>query len=912
MKRNQLDHFIFSPVTALLFLIWLAVGGCTPDVDTVEVTPRATIVGSTAVPSPISTSSPTAHTPTSVFILSNPAPLLPGMVYWGPDGNSTWLVNANRQPQKISELSIIPRFLTDSSKFVYYDNDNIWAVEKYGENRRILASTLTHNIWNWDIWSEEKGVIWLYDKTGADWEIGELGKIKGIDWGGLEIQVTDKFSYGFPAGSPDGKTLAFDEEGQPVLFHLENGKQPLDLAEFGLSSELKFVLPAWSPDQKLLAWAAYRSVASERKYSVVIFNLETKMAEVIELDHWTNEFIHELDWRPNTSELAFVRGGHSTDTPDYQSWIVNGESGEKVLIAPASHIQWSPDGEWLFYYQDYRQGEEEGWWITTPDGRERHHLIAGSDPLWSPDGRFLLYCTERGPWLTSPENNWVPVAINFGFPARCDAMQWLPIDEPEIVAYVLPTVLPSPTPTTTPAPTKTPIQPTPTATSAAVAACRINPHSSISTSDPIQNAILFVSKSNNQLGVLASIPQVDGQSQTSQLWAISADGKEVNRLTADDHGIGWHVSETTPAEVLLMSNTDLPLNGTSLQQIPLPVVCDSRPVDNPDYMNPCGDFKISADGKWAAFSWGPEFYGGRGDFGLINLLTGQTQTSPAMTWLIRYLPDDQRVMGHSVGGNADASWVNSITGESRHLGTLGAANGMVWNKAETAFAVEVENFIGTNGAVWGYNVETANLFLPEPQPWAADQRPIWTIDGTHLLYQHHAITQTDTYTLTYGAGQIQLVDAVSGEKRILAADPRYHYQLCPTREADSCRWAEDWIQVRRYPYQPDPFYFEENQDSGFQCTWYGQGCLGPVENLGLNWRTGEIIPWEAVAELVPIPEPTAVPPSGPNLATTPIYANTEIGYALYMGNDGRSLWCVSEDGNPQKWVEDAEWFMYVP
>jgi Tol biopolymer transport system component len=831
------------------------------------------------------------------------------MVYWGPNESETWLVEANGQPQKLSELHLFPRFFAGNSKFAYLKDENLWEVDRESGTQQLLAS-VTGIYPSWSDFSAEAGIIWFLDVAGADWDNGELGKLKWIDGDGNIHDVSESYLRHYPVLSPDGKSIAFDDGGQLVVYHLESGKQMLDIGEDGLFAGLEFGRPFWSPDQQKLAWIAYEPGSQK----IVIFDLETRTAEVVQIAERSYWYIHEVHWQPNGSKLAITRGNASLSNPKNDSWLVDLTTMEATPIGTLYSVQWSPDGAWLGYTQEI-ENRMASYWVMTADGRERYNLGIGYSPIWtwSPDSRFLIFCgieetayEGTGYWLTSPENGWMPVAIDFGYDELCNEIKWLSLEQPEMTAYTLPTVLPSPTPTITPIP------PTPTATSAAVAACELNPQTTLSAANPLQNTILFVSNSNEPLttmGTLASLPHVGSRSYAPQLWAVSLDGKQANRLTAEAHGIGWHIPETNSLPVWLMSNTDLIVDNERIWQILLPSQCDEVLEDYRNQHYACGDFKISSDGKWATFNVGDYISGYGSQPGLINLETGEMQLNTLGTGVIRFLPNDERLVGNSWGEGGEVWWANSLTGEALRLGGAGR---LVWNEGEAAVAGAATDFHGVTGTVWGFNVETDHLFLPEPQIRGVDHQPIWTPDEAHLLYRHHDITNTDSYTRTYGPGQIHLVDALSGEKQILAADPEYHFQLCGAGDEVGCRWAEDWIKVRRYPYQPDPFYFEDHQDSGYSCTWYGRNCPGPAENLALNWRTGEIVPWQEVEHLLPPPVATAVPPTGPNLTATPVYANPEIGYALYPGQDGRSLWCVPEGGSPQKWVDDAELFVYVP
>ena len=141
----------------------------------------------------------------------------------------------------------------------------------------------------------------------------------------------------------------------------------------------------------------------------------------------------------------------------------------------------------------------------------------------------------------------------------------------------------------------------------------------------------------------------------------------------------------------------------------------------------------------------------------------------------------------------------------------------------------------------------------------------------------------------------------------------------------------------------------------YTCRILAQNCASPVEQYGLNWKTGELKPWnEMVATgLVPNPNSTEAPPgpnpgaqpiferpgqytlyagpeentfwvdwryagegapkilSGPDLATEPIYEDPSGAYGYYMGIDSKSLWMVPEEGIPLPWVRNGQNYFYL-
>lgn len=470
---------------------------------------------------------------------------------------------------------------------------------------------------------------------------------------------------------------------------------------------------------------------------------------------------------------------------------------------------------------------------------------------------------------------------------------------------ILPTVAVTPTPpsipTSTPEPTATIMPPTSTPDTT----CQFSPQSIFSPSDPLEKVILFASASDEPFTkmdtLFTEMQSFSGRRNAPQLWAISLDSQRINRLTHDKHGVAWYLPEDSLIPIWFMSGSDLHTDETLIKQVLLPPICKEFLETKRSQLPGCGAFKISPDGKWASFTSGDYLSGYGTQPGLINLETGELQF-PSVGTVYHFLPNDERIVGYSSGEGGELWWVDSLTGDTVHLGGSGDT---YWNEAETAIAVDVSPYIGIGGAVWAYDVPTRSHFEAKSGADFMTSYPVWTPDGL-LLYLQQSITRTNTYTLTLGPREIHLADVVTGEDRVLLGDSQSNYFLCENKSPDFCVWAGDWIRARRTPYIEKEVYFED-YDS---CVLYG--FCENIEDLALNWRTGEVLTWSEVSYLLPTPTPISVTDSVPDLTAVPLYKNVEMGYALYPGDDGRSIWCVPENGVAQVWVQDAEWFAYLP
>ena len=476
-------------------------------------------------------------------------------------------------------------------------------------------------------------------------------------------------------------------------------------------------------------------------------------------------------------------------------------------------------------------------------------------------------------------------------------------------------VLPSPTlSSVTVTPTAPPIStfaPEPTArvappTSTPDTTCLFEPQTLLPDSEPLKDVVLFVTDSGSSslanMGVLTDT--LPSGYYYAHLWGISPEGQQVNRLTSDGRGIAWLTPEDSSFPLWLMSTSDLIVNDELIWQIPLPSECDVI-LERDDWEYPaCGVFKISPDGKWASFLVGDYYSRNNTQMGLLNLETGDVQILAFGNMIFTFLPNDKRLVYYSWGESGELRWVDSLTGENTSLGC--SAGDVFWNEDETAFAVDCNRGIGNGGSVWAYDIPTESFFEASVLPNTMTSFPLLLPDGS-LLYHQLSVAHGENTTSTFGPREVRLANISTGEVRVVLSDPQSNFAICEDRHPEECVWAGDWIPIRHMPYEAKTLDFEENDG----CVSSGN-CGEPIENLAFNWRTGEIVPWEDVAHLLPTPSSTAVPVVAPDLSATPIYENVEMGYALYPGDDERSIWCVPETGVAQLWVQDAEWFAYLP
>ena len=462
------------------------------------------------------------------------------------------------------------------------------------------------------------------------------------------------------------------------------------------------------------------------------------------------------------------------------------------------------------------------------------------------------------------------------------------------------TALPA-TPLPTRAATATPL---PTVTATPIPVCAPVWQRPLSATEPQHDLILFTSTVHAPFA-----PQELRQHTTpTHLWAVAADGRRGNRLSIREDALFIRPDNGGITIDLLVTKAYSIETDFVRQHVLLPDCADIA----------CDQYQFSPAGTWTAYFWGEDVCG-RG-IAALNLRTDETRVITDMGGhSFAFVADETLLVGtgHCEGG--ELALLDLSAGEQNTLGESGA---MQWNAPRTAFAVNVHPYMGWGSYVWGYNVAQGQYFLPpRTEPATEETHLLWTPAGDHLLYQQRVISHTAPLTittaLTLGPQQIVAVDATTGERQVLLSDPAYDYHLCTAYEV--CAWEGDFIEVRRIAYQQRVFDLEPDFDSAaVNCAVYGSRCVDPVERFALNWRTGELVPWDArptVAEtptVTPTPPAAASQPAAPDLSRPAFYVAPNNAYTLHLGQDEQSLWCVPAGGEPALWVNNGTHFTYVP
>lgn len=251
--------------------------------------------------------------------------------------------------------------------------------------------------------------------SGIDTDIFFLGAL------GLSPNLTDRAGWqDFPAWSPDGRKLAFVDDGYLHVMDADGSHEKV-IADFEWHAEDGYGLrpwhPSWSPDGTQIVYSYVKWFPSGaaggflEDASIVIADVDGKKKKTIVPDDGMN---WDPSWSPDGTRIAFRRidiRGNANQWSDL--WTVRPDGSDLTSLTYAENVwfpKWTPDGQILYSSSVVGCATCHDLWLSSADGSVRHPITFLEDfdsdgtPEWVAAGvmspadpsRFLIASLPMG------------------------------------------------------------------------------------------------------------------------------------------------------------------------------------------------------------------------------------------------------------------------------------------------------------------------------------------------------------------------------------------------------------------------------------------------------------------------------------------------------------------------------------
>jgi len=243
-------------------------------------------------------------------------------------------------------------------------------------------------------------------------ESGPEDRIYTVAPDGTDIrQLVPTIHAEYPAWSPDGSKLAFDDgytiatrdwsSAQGHVYLVNGDGTGLTQATSGEGAEFT---PTWAPDGTHIAVTATGQAGSPP--GIFVLDLATGLMQSITANPYAGYLDKEPDYSPDGTQIVFVRDRQLVEAGaprDRQAlFMVNVDGNGLRQLTPwgpgVGTPSWAPDGS-MIVFRGGIVGQPDGpsqIFVIGANGRGMTQLTFGSKaasfwPSWSPDGRSIIF-----------------------------------------------------------------------------------------------------------------------------------------------------------------------------------------------------------------------------------------------------------------------------------------------------------------------------------------------------------------------------------------------------------------------------------------------------------------------------------------------------------------------------------------
>jgi Tol biopolymer transport system component len=247
--------------------------------------------------------------------------------------------------EKISP-GISPQWSPDGQRLLFLDGGRLWSFGADGTESVLLFESPSY----------VKDYSWSPEGNRVLFESQSHIYVVNADGGGLRELA---YPGENPLWSPDGKTILFISPRGLMKLEIEEGNG-IEIAPYG-----RFEDPQWSPDGSVITYLRWDE-DPDGMQRPVLYLVEADGSGRYKTFHAVKEGIQEYRWAPRGNELVLVAGRKPPRPNTLYLMEVEVNRVEPIIDFPATHLQWSPDGEWISFLSE----GEAGWdiYIIKRDG----------------------------------------------------------------------------------------------------------------------------------------------------------------------------------------------------------------------------------------------------------------------------------------------------------------------------------------------------------------------------------------------------------------------------------------------------------------------------------------------------------------------------------------------------------------
>jgi hypothetical protein len=366
---------------------------------------------------------------------------LDGLIYANMDSAQIFRIISGGQGVAVLQ-GTFARFSPDSILALFESSGDIFLAEPM-DNPGINLTKTPDRLESNPQWLPLNTLKVVFNSKGINeaqekgWGNDVLGYLSMVNMDGSEYTVlADVPSYTAPALISDGRMIAYEQSGMPMLYEIGKGSRPFDPTLYGYqpSAEAVFTSPSFSPFGLWLTWwVSENSSQLDKQFSLVLFDLNANTSTTLHSYTplaGTSGWFPNPVWSPSGQWVAFQT---RSETTPWDLWVMHQGGGIGQRFGLASNPVWSPDSQYLAYLQNQPRTSDLPSILSIIDvpswNVQPTNLPAGSIPLgWTLlallNPSYFPRFTAPADWLTYSNANpayqikYPPSAKLDSFPER--------------------------------------------------------------------------------------------------------------------------------------------------------------------------------------------------------------------------------------------------------------------------------------------------------------------------------------------------------------------------------------------------------------------------------------------------------------------------------------------------------------